>query len=195
MSFSVEVESSMPLIQEKDYLAILMNDTSFDGKFLYAVRTTGIFCRPSCKSKPPKRSNVTLFATAQEALEENYRPCKRCKPTGSRLPDQEWIDQVTAYIDIHYNEPLTLDHLAEVSHGSPYHLHRTFSRIVGVTPMGYVQETRINHAKQLLEQTQQSVSSIGHLVGMNNTPYFITLFKQKTGLTPQFYRQTFDIQI
>ncbi|MNW51436.1 Bifunctional transcriptional activator/DNA repair enzyme AdaA [compost metagenome] len=169
--------------------AILHNDVSYDGSFYYAVKTTGIFCRPSCKSRPPKRENITTFNTADEALAAHFRPCKRCRPTGARLPDEEWISIVTQYIDRNYMNDLSLSHLANISHGSPYHLHRTFRRTTGVTPVEYIQEKRIALAKQLLISSRLSIAEIGKQVGLRNTPYFITLFKKLTGITPAHYRQ------
>src|SRR5690606_33583077 len=99
----------------------------------YAVHTTGIFCRPSCKSRPPKRENIGLYRTVEQALRAGFRPCNRCKPTGQRLPDDEWVSLVTAYIDKSYSQQLTLSILSEISHGSPYHLHRTFKKVIGLT--------------------------------------------------------------
>ncbi|WP_239616571.1 bifunctional transcriptional activator/DNA repair enzyme AdaA [Cohnella mopanensis] len=172
------------------WLAIINNDASFDGQFYYAVKTTGIFCRPSCKSKPPNKENIGLFQTAEQALAANYRPCKRCKPTGQRLPDDEWVSLVTHYIDHYYREKLTLQHLADMSHGSPYHLHRIFKKVRGLTPVEYIQQIRIAQAKTLLDTTDKSIAEIGKDVGLPNAPYFITLFKQRTGQTPESYRQT-----
>ncbi len=147
--------------------------------FFYAVKTTGIFCRPSCQSKPPKKENVRVFQHADHAVTGKFRPCKRCKPTGRRLPDEEWVAIVTAFIDKHYTEALTLETLADISHGSPYHLHRTFKRIKGMTPVAYIQNQRIEKAKELLRSTDKAVADIGISVGLHNTPYFVTLFKKE----------------
>jgi AraC family transcriptional regulator, regulatory protein of adaptative response / methylphosphotriester-DNA alkyltransferase methyltransferase len=173
---------------EAQWQAIINNDKDSDGKFFYAVQTTKIFCRPSCKSRPPKFENVRVFQSADEAKAERFRPCKRCKPTGERLPDHEWIELVTEYIDTHYTDHLSLDVLADVSHGSPYHLHRIFKRVKGQTPMEYIQDYRIGKAKEFLTNSSLAISDIGHKVGMENTAYFITLFKKKTGMTPLSYR-------
>ena len=176
-------------VTEEAWRAIVGNDASYDGQFWYAVRTTGIFCRPSCRSRPPKRDNVRLFTSAEQAMAARYRPCKRCKPTGSRLPDEEWIGWLTAYIDEHYPEALSLELLSELSHSSPYHLHRTFRRIAGMTPVRYIQQLRIAKAKERLLLTPHPVAVIGAQVGLPNTPYFVTLFKKLTGHTPARYRQ------
>ncbi|MFC5652634.1 bifunctional transcriptional activator/DNA repair enzyme AdaA [Paenibacillus solisilvae] len=169
--------------------AILNNDASYDGQFFYAVQTTGIFCRPSCKSRPPRKENIQLFETAEQAVSAKFRPCKRCRPTGQRLPDEEWIALITEYMDKNYRQALTLKILSDISHGSPYHLLRTFKRIKGITPVMYLQQKRIDHAKELLVTSDKSIAEIGRYAGMPNTPYFITLFKKKTGLTPAGYRQ------
>lgn len=173
--------------------AVIHNDPAYDGKFFYAVKSTGIFCRPSCKSRPPKIENIRLFETAEQALAAHFRPCKRCKPTGERMPDDEWIQLVTDYIDQNYGTNLTLEVLAEASHGSPYHLHRTFKKVKGLTPVEYIQQVRMNKTKQLLLHSELEISKVGASVGMANTSYFITLFKRLTGLTPAQYRKQYSI--
>jgi AraC family transcriptional regulator of adaptative response / methylphosphotriester-DNA alkyltransferase methyltransferase len=176
------------ILTDEIWQAISSNNASYDGTFFYAVKTTGIFCRPSCKSRPPNKANVGLFRTAEQALAANYRPCKRCKPTGHRLPDDEWVALVTEYMDKNYRETLTLHILADICHGSPYHLHRTFKRVKGITPVDYIQQIRIDKAKEQLVSTTNPIAEVGVSVGLPNTPYFITLFKKKTGLTPAGYR-------
>lgn len=183
-----DADAGKPLSEEQ-WRAVSGNDASFDGQFYYAVRTTRIFCRPSCKSKLPKRDNICGFETAEQALCAGYRPCKRCRPTGQRLPNEEWISIVTTYIDRHYREALSLHILARLSHGTPYHLHRTFKKVTGATPVAYIQQVRIKQAQELLASTEQSVGKIGEAVGLSNTSYFITLFKKKTGCTPEAYRR------
>jgi AraC family transcriptional regulator of adaptative response / methylphosphotriester-DNA alkyltransferase methyltransferase len=169
--------------------AIVDNDVSYNNQFFYAVKTTGIFCKPSCKSRVPKKENVRIFQNAEQALNANFRPCKRCKPTNEKLPDSEWVALIINYIDKNFTEKLTLETLADIAHGSPYHLHRTFKKIKGITPVEYIQEVRLNTAKEYLIQTNKAIADISICVGMHNTPYFITLFKKKTGHTPAQYRQ------
>ncbi|AKE18064.1 MULTISPECIES: bifunctional transcriptional activator/DNA repair enzyme AdaA [Bacillus] len=169
--------------------AIIHNDSSYDSKFFYAVKSTGIFCRPSCKSRIPNRNNVRIFHHAEQALSENFRPCKRCKPNGITLPNEEWVKQIKDYIEKHYDKSLTLDMLAEMCHGSPFHLQRTFKRIIGLTPIEYIQQFRILKATEYLLHTNQSIKEISTAVGIENPEYFATLFKKKTGFTPTEYRK------
>jgi AraC family transcriptional regulator of adaptative response / methylphosphotriester-DNA alkyltransferase methyltransferase len=181
-----DVESGMT---DEKWQAIIHNDENYNNKFFYAVKTTGIFCRPSCKSRAPKKENVLIFQNANQALSANFRPCKRCKPTGERLPDYDWVAQIAEYIDNNYNERLTLETLSDICHGSPYHLHRTFKRIKGITPIEYIQHTRMNKAIEYLIDSHHAIADIASAVGMPNTAYFITLFKKKTGYTPTEFRQ------
>jgi len=176
-------------VTDEQWQAIINNDASYDGHFFYAVNTTGIFCRPSCKSRPPKRENIGFYQTADQALAANFRPCKRCKPTGQRLPDEEWVALVTDYIDRCYQDKLTLKTLAAICHGTPYHLHRTFKKVLGITPVDYIHQVRIKNAKAMLISSSASIAEVGAFVGLSNTPYFITLFKKKTSYTPEGYRR------
>ncbi|EJR53312.1 hypothetical protein IIM_02676 [Bacillus cereus VD107] len=169
--------------------AIIHNDSSFDDKFFYAVKSTRIFCRPSCKSRIPNKNNVRIFLNVEQASYEKFRPCKRCKPNGLTLPNEEWINQITEYIQKHYCDALTLDLLAEMCHGSPYHLQRTFKKIVGISPIEYIQQFRITKATEYLSHTNQSIIEISTAVGIENPEYFATLFKKKTGFTPTEYRK------
>jgi len=184
----------MKIVQEEElteerWQAIIGNDAAYDFKFFYAVKSTGIFCRPSCKSKAPNRANVRIFRSAEEAVREEFRPCKRCKPTGERLPDREWVDAITRYMERHYDNAITLNKLAEMFHGSPYHLHRTFKKIMNVTPVTYLQGIRLEKARERLAGTNSSVADIGSQVGLPSTSYFISLFKRKFGITPYEFRK------
>ncbi len=183
-------------LTDEQWQAITHNDVKFDEIFIYAVESTGIFCRPSCKSRNPKKENVHIFNNANEAIAEGFRPCKRCKPGGLRLPDEEFAMQIGEYIDEHYCEPLTLKILADMCHGSPYHLQRTYKKITGLTPVEYIQKVRISKAMYELITTNKSVAEIGLSVGLPNPSYFITLFKLKIGQTPKQYRKrAMEVQI
>ncbi|MGE7023036.1 bifunctional transcriptional activator/DNA repair enzyme AdaA [Solibacillus cecembensis] len=176
-------------LTDERWQAITRNDKSYDEVFIYAVKSTGICCRPSCKSRDPKKENVRIFNDVNEAIAEGFRPCKRCKPGGIHLPDEEWVTQIKVYINTDYYKPLSLEILADVCHGSPYHLHRTFKRIARLTPVEYIQQVRISNAMKELKTSDKSIAEIGFSVGFPNTPYFITLFKNRTGQTPKQYQK------
>lgn len=183
------VDQTYKTATDAQWQAILANDAAQDGRFYYAVASTGIFCRPSCKSRPPKRENVLVFASAEQAKAARFRPCKRCRPEGQRLPDREWVDQIADYIDRHYRDKLTLETLAEGCHGSPYHLQRTFKRVMRMTPTEYLGRRRIEEAQRALAESQRTVAEIARDVGIGSSAYMITLFKKITGVTPNEYRK------
>jgi len=175
-------------IPKEYWNAIKECDKSYDDLFLYGVKTTGIFCRPSCRSRVPNIGNVAIFQNAAQALAENFRPCKRCKPEGLSLPAEEWIKQIIVWIDQHYCAPITLHQLGDLFHGSPYHLQRVFKRVTGKSPTEYIQDIRLEKAVHMLEAGEQSIADVGASAGFPSTPYFISLFKKKLGTTPAAYR-------
>ena len=175
-------------MNEEQWDAIVRCDASQDGVFFYAVATTRIFCRPSCRSRTPDRRNVTTFANAQQALAAGYRPCKRCKPDELAMPGEAWVDRIAAWIERRYAEPFTLRKLAEELHGSPYHLQRTFKQLRGVTPAQYATRLRVERATTLLRTTKLPIADIGAAVGIANAAYFATVFHGQTGLSPSQYR-------
>lgn len=169
--------------------AIIDNDKSYDDKFYYAVKTTKIFCRPSCKSRVPNFDNVNIFFNVDDALKAGYRPCKRCKSGGGHLPDEEWVSHVAAFIEENYPQPLTLTTIADNCHGSPYHLHRMFKSIKGITPLEYVQQIRMETAMGYLIHSDLPIREIGRLVGIANAARFSAFFKEKSNQTPSQFRK------
>ena len=176
---------------EEQKKAIIENDKSYDDQFFYAVKTTKIFCRPSCKSRVPNFNNVSIFLNAEAAIKEGYRPCKRCKSGGGRLPDEEWVAHVELYIKENYTKSLTLDIIADNCHGSPYHLHRVFKSLRRITPLEYLQQIRMLKAKEYLLHTDLPIQEIGGLVGIPNPSRFSTLFKKKNKQTPRDFRKEY----
>ncbi|WP_109476798.1 bifunctional DNA-binding transcriptional regulator/O6-methylguanine-DNA methyltransferase Ada [Paraburkholderia sp. C35] len=122
--------------EDERWNAVLKRDMSADGAFFYGVRTTGVFCRPSCASRLPRRENVDFFASADAARTAGYRDCKRCQPGG--LPRElEIVNRACAALDADPQQRLTLAQLSEAVHVSPFHLQRLFKRVVGVSPRQY----------------------------------------------------------
>lgn len=184
-----EAEEMESKITEIQWQAIVTNDSKFDDVFFYGVKTTKIFCRPSCKSRVPNRKNVTLFLTKEEALESGYRSCKRCKSGGERVPDDEWTSQIKGFIENYYAQHLTLETIASECHGSPYHLHRVFKKQIGITPLSYLHQIRVEKAQDFLLHTQLDIQAIGEAVGIPNNAQFSTLFKKITKMSPSDYRR------
>ncbi|EFM11358.1 transcriptional regulator, AraC family [Paenibacillus curdlanolyticus YK9] len=177
------------MLSDQHWNAIVANDSSFDGLFFYAVKTTGIYCRPSCRSRVPNRAHVTVFEQAEQAVASGYRPCKRCKPEGRRLPDEDWVDQIIRIIESRFAEPLTLDALADAVHGSRFHLQRTFKRVTGLSPAAYLRQTRLAEAKRLLANTDMPIADIASAVGMPSAAHFATWFQKNAHTPPSEYRR------
>lgn len=116
--------------------AVSERDSDADGAFFYGVKTTGVFCRPSCASRQPRRENVDFFTDADAARSAGYRDCKRCQPGG--LPRElEIVKRACAALDADPQQRLTLAQLSNAVHVSPFHLQRLFKRVVGVSPRQY----------------------------------------------------------
>lgn len=178
-------------MDEALWQTIMNCETKFDGKYLYGVNSTGIFCRPSCRSRTPLRENVRIFHSVEEARAAGFRPCKRCRPDECSLgPDEELVESAKEIMEQRYHELLTLDALARELAISPYHLHRIFKRLTGTTPANYVLVKRIQAAKQALRTDPcRTVTDIALGIGFRSTSYFSTVFQRETGSTPTDYRE------
>ncbi len=173
-----------PAHDEERWQAVKRRDPAFDGKFFFAVRTTGVFCRPSCASRPAKRENVSFFSTATEAEKAGYRACKRCRPDKLDAPDPqiEAVKRACAEIEQAEEAPK----LAELAAGaglSPYHFHRVFKAITGVTPKAYAAETRARRASDKL-RTAETVTEAIYDAGFNSSSRFYESTAARLGMTP-----------
>jgi AraC family transcriptional regulator, regulatory protein of adaptative response / methylated-DNA-[protein]-cysteine methyltransferase len=133
------------VIEDSRWQAVLDRNGASDGKFVFAVSSTGIYCRPSCPSKRPKRENVTFFRRPQEAEGAGFRECLRCRPKAiAGNPRQELIKSVCRYIEQHLDEPVTLSRLGAEFRQSPFHLQRTFKAVLGITPKQYADSCAVS---------------------------------------------------
>ncbi len=168
-------------------------DDAYDGLFFYAVKTTGIFCRPSCKSRSPKTENITFFQTVEEAKKAGFRPCKRCQPDKIHFnPMMDIVHDAERYILGHYTENLTWKQIAQNIGISPYHLGRIFKKQTARTLRVYLENIRVNKAVHLLKNTNLSLSDICYEVGFQSYSSFYHAFQKQTQYAPQQYRKQID---
>ena len=141
LMFTVMPETAPVLDPEAMWDAARRRDPSYDGVFYVAVKTTGVYCRPSCKSRPPKRENVSFFASPADALRAGYRACKRCRPDrlGAADPQVEAVRRACERIASAEQAPSLAD-LAAGAGLSSFHFHRVFRKVTGVTPKAYAAE-------------------------------------------------------
>jgi len=134
------------------WAAVLARDKRCDGSFVFAVRSTGIYCKPSCPAKRPSMDRVVFFSAPAEAEESGFRPCRRCHPgDNGSYAGVGAVDRVCKYIESNLNGKLTLSNLSVHAGISPYHLQRTFKQAVGLSPREYIQARRLAKMKLLLK--------------------------------------------
>jgi AraC family transcriptional regulator, regulatory protein of adaptative response / methylated-DNA-[protein]-cysteine methyltransferase len=169
--------------------AVQARDTGADGRFVYAVRSTGIYCRPSCPSRRPRRDSVTFFATPDAAELGGYRECRRCRPRfGVAIPPGlPNVRAACAFIEAHRGEPLTLSAIASRVDMSPFHLQRVFTRFVGISPRAYQDALRAGTFRSRLRRGTPLSGAI-YESGYGSSS---RVYEQKptgTGMTPAAYR-------
>lgn len=180
------------LSKDEMWEATVSCDSAYDGLFFYAVQTTGIFCRPSCKSKVPNGDNVSFFSNAREAQETGYRPCKRCRPDLNSIitydPPQSVIEKTMQFIEDNYHQPVRLDELASTVGVSRFHLNRLFKARSGYTPRLYLEKVRIEQAQKLLLTTAFNSTEIGYQVGFQSISSFYHAFRRAAGTSPKRFQ-------
>ena len=169
--------------------AVVARDARYDGRFVYAVASTGVFCRPSCPSRQPRRDNVRFFADAAAAHKAGYRPCKRCRPLSDTLTRlQSAVAAAAAYLSDHADERVTLAQLAALTGVSPYHLQRAFSRRVGISPKAYQDALRQRRFVQRLRKGD-TVSQATFEAGYGSSSRVYGRTEVRAGMTPASYRR------
>jgi AraC family transcriptional regulator, regulatory protein of adaptative response / methylated-DNA-[protein]-cysteine methyltransferase len=132
----------MTLDPTRCWSAVAERDARYAAAFVYAVRSTGVYCRPTCPAKRPARRNVTFYASPAAAADAGYRPCKRCHPDRAEAGGLARSQAIGRYLEAHYREPITLETLAARFGLSPAHLQRTFKAHLGVSPKTYLEHLR-----------------------------------------------------
>lgn len=166
-------------------------DAACDGKFYYGVKTTGIYCRPSCKSKLPKRENVVFFRTREEAEKAGFRPCKRCRQDLLQYdPALELSERIKELVDQHFSDRLKLGRDMKGMGVSRKHLTQIFKQQYDITPSEYLMQVRIAAARKLLQDGADIPDAAG-MARYENLSEFYDHFRRQTGMTPARYRQIF----
>jgi len=175
--------------QDLRWQAVLARDANEDGKFVFAVSSTGVYCRPSCAAKRPRRANVTFFAQPDQAEKAGYRACLRCRPRAiAGHGATETVKAICRYIEQHLDEPLTLARLGSEFHQSPFHLHRTFKSVLGITPRAYADSCRLNQLKGNL-RSGHSVTRSMYDAGYSSSSRLYERTASQLGMTPDKYRR------
>src|SRR6266851_5960085 len=169
--------------------AVVDRDSSLDGTFVFGVSSTGIFCRPSCPAKHPRRQNVSFFDHALEAEQAGYRACLRCRPKAvDGNPQSAMVRAMCRYIEQHIEDRLTLSLLAKEFRLSPFHLQRTFKSLLGVSPKAYIDAVRLRQVKQNL-QAGHSVTTALYAAGYGSSSRLYERTATQLGMTPEKYRR------
>ena len=167
------------------WAAFMRRDRSWDGRVIGAVRTTGVYCKPSCPARRPKREHVSFFESGEHARAAGYRPCLRCKPDEVGR-DREAVDLAIKLIEQAEEAP-TLAELAETVGYAPHHFQRIFKRDVGVSPAGYARALRNKRVEAALKENGRVTDAI-YDAGYSGPSGFYSDAKERLGMTPSAWR-------
>jgi AraC family transcriptional regulator of adaptative response/methylated-DNA-[protein]-cysteine methyltransferase len=186
----LQVSTNMPSVMDNPELwnAVLSRDPSRDGSFVFAVRSTGIYCRPSCPARRPRREQVSFFQVPEAAEQAGFRACRRCHPRRVQASDPriELVRQICHAIDEHDEEPQTLKTLSAETGVSAHHLQRTFKEIMGITPRQYAGSRRLNQFKANVKQGA-SVTDAMYDAGYGSSRGLYEQSSARLGMTPATY--------
>jgi len=176
--------------EERLWQSVLARDVEADGAFVYAVRTTGIYCRPTCPARRPRRENVAFFALPEAAEQAGFRACHRCHPEQAAIrdPQVEVVQRVCRAIAANPEEPPTLASLGADVGLSPFHLQRTFKRVMGITPRQYADACRMDRLKSELRKGE-AVTSALYGAGYGSPSRLYERAPAQLGMTPAVYRR------
>ncbi len=168
---------------------MLQRDRRFQHLFVYGVRSTGVYCRPTCASRRPRREQVSFFAGPEAAERAGFRACRRCRPAESafRDPQADLVKRLCRYIDAHIDEQITLPQLSREAALSEFHLQRTFKRVLGVSPLQYARVRRLLNLKSHLKRGDD-VTSAMYAAGYGSSSRLYENASSQLGMTPGAYR-------
>jgi AraC family transcriptional regulator of adaptative response/methylated-DNA-[protein]-cysteine methyltransferase len=170
--------------------AALTRSRDADGLFVFGVRTTGIYCRPSCPARRARREHVVFFREPEQAEQAGFRPCLRCHPQrmdDPLVPQKQLVERIRTYIADHLDASIRLDDLARVFHLSPSYIQRTFKRIQGVSPRQYAESCRLQQFKEHLQQGNTITDAL-YDAGYQSSSSVYGRTPAQLGMTPSAYR-------
>ena len=173
---------------DRRWQAVVDRNPALDGQFVFAVSSTGVYCRPSCAARRPRRENVQFFAAPMEAEAAGYRACLRCHPKSLGGNQSDGVKAICRFIEQHLDEPLTLDRLGQEFHQSPFHLQRRFKAALGIPPREYADSCRLRLLKRNL-QAGESVTSAMYGAGYGSSSRLYERTASQLGMTPDKYRR------
>lgn len=176
------------ILNDGRWVKVLAKDASADGQFYYSVKTTGVYCRPSCGSRTPLPENIQFHLTTRDAELSGFRPCKRCKPNEPPLKEQLAAKVALACKLIEASDEIpSLTKLAEMSGLSMYHFHRIFKAMTGLTPKAYSVANRENKLRSQLQKSNTITNAIFD-AGYGANSRFYEQSNQILGMKPSNYR-------
>lgn len=169
------------------WLAVMARDPAADNQFVFAVQTTGIFCRPSCRARHALRKNVVFYPDSHHAQQAGFRPCKRCLPDRADPQAHKIAKVEKACRLLEQEQLLTLDALAEQVGMSAFHFHRLFKSVTGMTPKGWQQAARARRLRSALTQGEKITDSV-LAAGFPDSSTFYRKADETLGMTAKQYR-------
>ena len=168
--------------------AVVAKDASFDGQFVFAVSSTGVYCRPSCPSRRAHRERVRFFDLPEAAEQAGFRACLRCQPRRARVldPQIELVQRVCQLLNSENHETLKLGELASQAGVSVFHLQRTFKRVMGISPRQYVAARKFGNFKALVRKGESVTNSL-YESGFNSSSRLYEYASEELGMTPATY--------
>ncbi len=183
--------SHPPVTDEQNWQAVLSRDASADGRLFYGVRSTGVYCKPSCPSRRPRREQVRFFSAAKAAEDAGFRACRRCHPNQLDRADTQVaaVERACQYIRENLDSSLSLDELGAKVGMSPFHLQRIFKKITGVTPKQYIAACRLGAFKDELRLNRRNVTEATYHAGYSSGSRVYEMATTEMGMTPASYRK------
>jgi AraC family transcriptional regulator of adaptative response/methylated-DNA-[protein]-cysteine methyltransferase len=188
MTVSPKTRAAGAIEHDPRWTALTARSVAADGAFFYSVRTTGVYCRPSCGARLPRPENVRFHATREEAELAGFRPCKRCRPDRASLAEQHaaTVTEICRLIETSSRVP-ALDALAARAGMSPFHFHRVFKAVTGLTPRAYAAAHRGERVRRELGKAPTVTAAI-YDSGYSSNGRFYGESEQMLGMTPTEYR-------